>query len=554
MIRTLHIENYALIEALDMDWHSGFSVITGETGAGKSIILGALALLTGARADTRAVMQGRKRCVVEATLDAPGTEALFEAHDLDWEEGTCVVRRELTAAGKSRAFVNDTPVQLPVLREIVGELIDIHSQHQNLLLGKEAFQTQVLDQLGGAQEPLAAYAQTYKAWRDTGEALREAEAAASRQGEEEDYLRFQCEQLAAARLEAGEQETLEAEATLLEHAAEIQSALSTAATALQGDGMDALTLLRQAEQALQGIGHLYPAAQAMAERIAPCRIELKDIADDLAAQADGIECSGERLEAVNERLSLIYSLEKKHRVDSVEELLALQAHMQAQLDSLGDSEERILALRERERQLRAQAEAQAEVLSLARRQAAQALEAQMGDLLRPMGMPHARFAAEVDFHPSQLGSTGADSISFLLAANKNAPLQDIGRVASGGEIARVMLCLKSLLHQGGRTIIFDEIDTGVSGQIAERMAHLMACIAHGGQVVSITHLPQIAAAGVHHYKVYKEDCSDHTATCIKELTPEERVVELAHMLSGETLTEAALDNARALINQHNPTA
>lgn len=550
MIRTLHIENYALIETLDMEWHGGFSVITGETGAGKSIILGALALLTGARAETRVVMQGRKRCVVEATLDAEGMEAFFEAHDLDWEGGACVVRRELTAAGKSRAFVNDTPVQLPLLRQLVGQFIDIHSQHQNLLLGKETFQTQVLDQLGAAHEQLAAYGEAYRAWREVEKQLREAEEAALKQGEEEDYLRFQCEQLTAAHLCAGEQETLEAEATLLEHAEDIRSALAAGADALQGDGPGALTLLRQAEQALQGISALYPAAQEMVERLGSCRIDLKDLADDLAAQAEGIECNGERMEAVNDRLSLIQSLQKKHRLNSVDDLLDLQARMQAQLEGIEGSEERIRTLRQREQQLCRQAGSRAERLSQERNRAARLLETKMGDLLPTLGMPHARFAVEVAFHAGELTPAGADSIAFLLAANKNTPLQDIGRVASGGEIARVMLCLKSLLGQRGRTIIFDEVDTGVGGQIAEKMARLMADIAQGGQVVSITHLPQIAAAGAHHYKVYKEDRGDHTATCLKELTPEERVEELAHMLSGEILTQAALDNARALINHY----
>lgn len=550
MIRTLHIENYALIETLDMEWHGGFSVITGETGAGKSIILGALALLTGARAEARVVMQGRKRCVVEATLDAEGMEAFFEAHDLDWEGGACVVRRELTAAGKSRAFVNDTPVQLPLLRQLVGQFIDIHSQHQNLLLGKETFQTQVLDQLGAAHEQLAAYGEAYRAWREVEKQLREAEEAALKQGEEEDYLRFQCEQLTAAHLCAGEQETLEAEATLLEHAEDIRSALAAGADALQGDGPGALTLLRQAEQALQGISALYPAAQEMVERIGSCRIDLKDLADDLAARAEGIECNGERMEAVNDRLSLIQSLQKKHRLNSVDDLLDLQARMQAQLEGIEGSEERIRTLRQREQQLCRQAGSRAERLSQERNRAARLLETKMGDLLPTLGMPHARFAVEVAFHAGELTPAGADSIAFLLAANKNTPLQDIGRVASGGEIARVMLCLKSLLGQRGRTIIFDEVDTGVGGQIAEKMARLMAGIAQGGQVVSITHLPQIAAAGAHHYKVYKEDRGDHTATCLKELTPEERVEELAHMLSGEILTQAALDNARALINHY----
>lgn len=552
MIRTLHIENYALIDALDMDWHGGFSVMTGETGAGKSIILGALSLLTGARAETRAVKEGARRCVVEATLELDGVavEVFFAQHDLDYDGETCIVRREVTSAGKSRAFVNDTPVQLPVLRELVGRLVDIHSQHQNLLLGTASFQTQVLDALGDGAQLLPTYAEAYTAWRVAQQALQEAEADVARQGAEADYLRFQYDQLVAARLETGEEEVLAAEATLLEHAEDIRMALTTGAEALQGEGTDALSLLRQAEQVLSDIAALYPGAEALAERIATCRIELKDVAEDLAGRADGIECSSERLEVVNDRLALLGDLLKKHHVQTVDELITLQTQLGEQIERIDTSEERLTELRTKERTLLHRAMEQARALSAARQLAAQNAEGRMGELLRSLGMPNARFSAQVTLHIDKLGPTGGDDVAFLLAANKNAPLQDIGRVASGGETSRVMLCLKSLLHERTRTVIFDEIDTGVSGQIAEKMARLMAGIAQGGQVVSITHLPQIAAAGRHHYKVFKEDCADRTITCIKELSREERVEELAHMLSGEVLTAAAVENARELIKQY----
>ena len=556
MIRTLHIENYALIGQLDMDWPAGFSVITGETGAGKSIILGALGLLTGERADARAVKNGERRCVVEAEWDVQGIglDDFFNRYELDFDGQSVCVRRELTAAGKSRAFVNDTPVQLSVLRELASRIVDIHSQHQNLLIGKEDFQVSVLDTLAGDEVLLLSYMDTYKAWRTQEKLLREAEAEAQRQKEEEDYLRFQYSQLTEAHLEEGEQERLEAEASVLTHAEDIRQALSQGAQLLAEDTpAGGLGTLREARKELLSVAANFPPATELAERMEQCYIELKDVTEEMERQAERTECSPARLEAVNDRLSLIYSLQQKHHLSTVGELLQLQQSLEQQLSRIDSADERLDQLRRQCTSLHQQALEGAQALSAQRIKAGERLHERMEELLRPLGMPYARFTVELVSDPNNLTELGSDKVTFLLSANKNQPLQDIGRVASGGEMARVMLCLKSLLHGHTHlpTIIFDEIDAGVSGQIAEKMARLMSQMAEGGrQVVSITHLPQIAAVAPAHFKVYKEDSADTTSSHIRRLTPAERVEEIAHMLSGETLTEAAMENARELITHH----
>ena len=556
MIRTLHIENYALIGQLDMDWPAGFSVITGETGAGKSIILGALGLLTGGRADARAVKNGERRCVVEAQIDVQGIgiDDFFSRYDLDFDGQSVCVRRELTAAGKSRAFVNDTPVQLPALRELASRIVDIHSQHQNLLIGKEDFQISVLDTLAGDEALLLSYIDTFRAWRTQEKRLREAETEVQRQREEEDYLRFQHGQLSEAHLEEGEQERLEAEQSVLTHAEDIRQALAKGAEFLAEDiPGNALSALREARKQLLSVVAHFPPATELAERMEQCYIELKDVTEEMERQAERTECSPARLEAVNDRLSLIYSLQQKHRLRTVGELLQLQQALEQQLSRIDNADERLAQLRQQCTSLHQQALEGAKALSAQRIKAGERLHERMETLLHPLGMPYARFTVELVSDPDNLTELGADKVTFLLSANKNQPLQDIGRVASGGEMARVMLCLKSLLqgHTHLPTIIFDEIDAGVSGQIAEKMARLMCQMAEGGrQVVSITHLPQIAAVAPAHFKVYKEDSADTASTHIRRLTPAERVEEIAHMLSGETLTEAAMENARELIAHH----
>lgn len=555
MIRHLHIENYALIEHLDLDLHHGFSVITGETGAGKSIIIGAIGLLMGQRADSRAIKTGAKRCVVEIEFDVRnyGMEPFFEENDLDYDEGCCIIRRELTAAGKSRAFINDTPVQLALLKEIGEVLIDVHSQHKNLLLGKENFQMSTLDILAQNDELLAEYRSKYTEYKLLKKKLEDAAANAKSSKEEEDFLRFQLDQLTEADLHEGEQEELEEEQDKLEHAEEIKKSLYGASACLQADGdsADVLSLIRQGISELHSISSVYPAAGELAERMDSCYIELKDVSGELEGMADDVEYNPQRLERVDNRLNTIYTLQKKHDVETVGELLTLQKELEDKLQDIDGSGERVEHLKLEVEVSRAEALVLAEKLSAARSQAAVRMENDMRDKLLPLGMPNVQFRCAVIPDENSLAESGYDQVQFLFNANKSGELKPVSQVASGGEIARVMLAIKVLIAGAVKlpTIIFDEIDTGVSGSVAEKMALMMKGMGQQNrQVISITHLPQIAACGRHHYKVYKEDTDDATLSHIVELNEEERVEELAHMLSGETLTQAAIDNAKALLN------
>lgn len=554
MIRHLHIENYALIEHLDIDFHGGFSVITGETGAGKSIILGAIGLLLGQRADLKAIKAGEKRCVIEAVFDVDGEEMrdFFEENDLDLDGTECIVRRELTATGKSRAFINDTPVSLTQLKEIGELLIDVHSQHKNLLLGKEDFQLNTLDIVAKNGDTLVAYKAAYKAYKALAKRLEDALEEMQSNRDDEDYVRFQVEQLVEANLQEGEQEELEEEAETLEHAEDIKSSLYRAANGLQSanDGTDALSLMKQSLSDLRSILSVYGTAEAFADRLDSCYIELKDIADELEGLAEEVEYNPQRLEQVNDRLNTIYTLQKKHHVESVTELLSIQQELEERLMRIDHSDEFIEQLRQEVNVQKEKVLAMAKTLSEARHKAAKVVEKEMKEKLLPLGMPNVQFKCSVIANPSELTATGYDQVQFLFNANKSGDLKPVSQIASGGEVARVMLSLKALIAGAVKlpTIIFDEIDTGVSGSIAEKMARIMKEMGdHNRQVISITHLPQIAALGSHHYKVYKEDTDDATHSHIIPLTDEQRVEEIAHMLSGETLTQAALDNAKSLL-------
>lgn len=556
MIRHLHIENYALIEHLDMDFHTGFSVITGETGAGKSIIIGAIGLLLGQRADSRSIKADAKRCVVEAIFDLSqdSLKDFFQENDLDFDDTECIIRRELTSTGKSRAFINDTPASLAQLKELGEQLLDVHSQHKNLLLGKEDFQLNVLDIVANHQETLEAYKKEYQAYRRFSQQLEEALEEAKASKEDEDYLRFQVNQLADANLTDGEQEELEEESETLEHAEDIKSALYTAANHLQSsnDGTDALGLLKQCLSEIQSISSVYSSAEEWAERLDSCYIELKDLADELENQAEDVEYNPQRLEQVNERLDTIYTLQKKHCVESVEALLTLQAEMEEKLLRITNFDEFIEQLREQVAAQKEKVLALAKKLSQSRMSTAKRVEKEMEERLLPLGMPNVQFKCYVQAIPSELSTTGYDQVQFLFNANKSGAPKPVSQIASGGEIARVMLSLKALIAGAVKlpTIIFDEIDTGVSGSIAEKMARMMQEMGERGrQVISITHLPQIAALGAHHYKVYKEDTDDATLTHIIPLNKEQRIEEIACMLSGEQLTLAALDNAKTLLGK-----
>ncbi len=558
MIKSLHIENYALIESLDIELRKGFSVITGETGAGKSIILGAIGLLCGQRADTKSIKTGAKRCVVEAEFDVGqyGMGDFFQQNDLDFDGTECIVRRELTSAGKSRAFINDSPVGLSTLKELGERLIDIHSQHQNLLLGKEDFQLNILDTMAKNADRLADYQQQYHALRQAEKALADAIERAKQSKDDEDYLRFQFNQLEEAKLVEGEQAALEEESELLEHAEEIKQELSNAVACIDGgeymqEGQEPLLQqMKTAMAALRSISDKMKTAEELANRVESCYIEMKDIADVISQEADNIEFLPERLEQVQERLATLYALEKKHKVDSVEELIALSRQLSERLMLIDNSEEVIEELRQKVATAKKKAVAMAEELSKQRQKAAKDVEQRMVENLVPLGMPNVQFKVDVRMDTERLTATGADTVEFLFSANKNSALQAVKQVASGGEIARVMLSLKALIASEVKlpTIIFDEIDTGVSGSIAEKMARIMQKMGEQNrQVISITHLPQIAAMGTCHYKVYKQDKDEQTNTHIVQLDEEERVREIAHMLSGEVLSDAAIENARALI-------
>jgi len=554
VIQSLSIKNYALIEQLDIDFHRGFSVITGETGAGKSILIGAIGLLLGQRAETRMIKAGESRCVIEAVFDLTdyGMDDFFVRHDLDFDGHTCIIRRELTASGKSRAFINDTPAQVNQLRDLGNRLIDIHSQHQNLLLTTEDFQLSVIDTLAHDETLLKAYSQAFNDYQQACRQLEEAQQRLDHLHDDEEYLRFQLQQLDELELQEGRQEEMEQEAQMLEHAEEIRTALWTASNLIQGDGeMNAgvISALRETQHQLSAVAAMLPAAEELATRVNSCLIELKDIEGELDSAAEHVEVDPSRLDKVNEWLSAFYAALKKHHAADEAALISVAAQYREQLEQIDTSDEQLQLLEQRRKQALETVMGFGEELTQIRHQYAREVENQLHERLAPLGIPNVRFKVEISQTPMPT-PTGFNKVEFLFSANKNTPLQPVADVASGGEIARVMLSLKAMLSGAVQlpTIIFDEIDTGVSGQIAERMALMMKEMGDGGrQVISITHLPQIAAIGAHHYRVFKQDEADSTTSHIEELDTEQRVIELAHMLSGAELTEAAKQNARALL-------
>ena len=550
MLRSLYIQNYALIEKLDIDFGSGFSVITGETGAGKSIILGAIGLLLGQRADVKSIRQGAAKCVIEARFEIAGygMRPFFEENELEYED-ECILRREVYASGKSRAFINDTPASLVQMKELGEQLIDVHSQHQNLLLNKEGFQLNVLDILAHDEEELNNYQSLHREWKQVQQDLEDLIVLAEQNKADEDYIRFQLEQLEDAQLAAGEQEELEQEADTLSHAEEIKAGLFRAGQVMNSDEGGLLSALKECLNTMLGLQKVYPSAGELAERLESSYIELKDISQEVSGKEEEIEFNPVRLEEVNDRLNLIYTLQQKHLVTTVDELLALADDYAAKLANITSSDEQIEELKVRSEALYSKVKKQAAVLTKLRTAAAREVEKQMAARLIPLGMPNVRFRVEIGAR-KEPGVHGADTVNFLFSANKNGALQSISSVASGGEIARVMLSVKAMIAGAVKlpTIVFDEIDTGVSGEIADRMADIMQEMGDSDrQVISITHLPQIAARGRAHYKVYKQDNETETNSHIRRLADEERIEEIAHMLSGATLTDAALNNAKALL-------
>jgi len=552
MIKQLYIKNFTLIDTLDMTFQPGFSVITGETGAGKSIILGAIALLLGQRADSKAIKSGADRCIIEAHFDLSrySMEDFFTEHEIDYDATDCILRRELTASGKSRAFINDTPVQLSLMRQLGQQLVDIHSQHQNLLLQEEDFQLNVVDIIANDQKQLEQYHQLYQEYLSAKKAVKEMQEAINKANDNQDFLRFQLSELNDANLSEGIQEELEQERETLSHAEDIKSGLFAADQLLSRGEGGIVERLKEASKTLDAIKKVFPDILDVAERTESCYIELKDIAGDISSCAEDFDFDPQRLEIIHTKLDQIYSLEKKHHVDSVEQLIAIRDELARQLDRIDNSEDELKNLQARETALLNQCNETAAKLSQLREKAARKIEKEMLKRLVPLGIPHVRF--EVQQAPKELSHDGADRITFLFSANTSTPLLPVSEVASGGEIARVMLSLKAMISGAVKlpTIIFDEIDTGVSGKIAEMMAKIMQEMgASDRQVISITHLPQIAALGTTHYKVYKEESQQGTISHMQLLQEEERVQEIAQMLSGSNVTEAAVVHAKELLKQ-----
>ena len=550
MFKSLSINNYALIDRLDISVEPGFTVITGETGAGKSIMLGALGILLGGRAEARAVRTGAAKCVVEAAFDvsALGIQGFFEENDIDFDGEECILRREVTAAGKSRAFINDTPVPAARLKELGALVIDIHSQHRNLLIGREDYLLDTLDTVAANTAEKEAYAEAFVQWRKAEEDLKALRLQAEKGQTDGDYLKFQLTQIQEAALLPDEQEELEKENALLEHAEEIKASLGSAAFAINGSDGERLAELRRAAQLLESIAAHLPEAAALAERLESARIEIGDIADELERQSEGIDFNPARAEQVASRLNLIYDLLQKHRAASITELLALAKGWEEQLNRLENMESLLAESERRCAALLADLRQQGSSLTATRGKAAEIVEQSLTESLHTLGMPNV--SIQFSLQPREVpAACGMDTPVFLFSANKNVPMQPVSEIASGGEIARVMLALKGLIarHKNLPTIIFDEIDTGVSGTMAERMAVMMGEIAKHCQVLCITHLPQIAAKGNAHFRVHKEENETGTTSHISRLSPEERVREIATMLSGAEISEAAVSNAKALL-------
>ena len=554
MLQSLYIQNYALIDVLDISFRSGFSVITGETGAGKSIILGAIGLLLGQRADVKAIKNGATKCIVEAKFDIARyrMERFFEDNDLEYEKDECIIRREVYATGKSRAFVNDTPTSLAQIKLLGERLIDVHSQHQNLLINKEGFQLNILDILAQDFNELDTYTSIYNEYRSVSKELEEVIAEAEKGRDDEDYIRFQLNQLESADLKENEMQELEQEAETLSHAEDIKAGLYKAVQLISADEGGCISMTKEGIQVLQGLGKIFHQADEWTERLNSCYIELKELARDMESEEENIDFNQGRLDFVNERLNTIYTLMQKHHAKNDSELMDIIEDYRRRLNAVTSYDDRIAELEDRKSALYTEICQQAAILTALRQESAQKIEEHMESLLIPLGMPNVRFRVQLTPRTVPDGK-GMDSVNFLFSANKNGTLQNVASIASGGEIARVMLSLKAMIAGAVKlpTIIFDEIDTGVSGQIAEKMALIMQDMGkQDRQVISITHLPQIASRGATHYKVYKEDTDTGTNSHIRQLDDEERVMEIANMLSGATMTEAAISNARELLNSN----
>lgn len=550
MLKSLQIENYALIEHLEFNPEKGMTVITGETGAGKSIIMGALSLILGQRADAKTVRTDSTKCVIEATFDisAYNIESFFSDNDIEFDAHNTIIRREIYATGKSRAFINDIPAQLPLLKELGDSLIDIHSQHQNLLLSKDSFQQEALDTLAANCKQLSDYKAKYKELTSLRKKIAEMKEEAAENAKEADYIRFQFSKLDETNLQDGEQEELEEEQEILSHAEEIKGGLCNIGDCLNGENDSVVSMLKQMHDKAQSLLRVFPQLTEIAERLKSNYIDIKDIAEEVTDKADRINFDPERLEWVEERLSTIYSLEKKHGCETISQLIEIRNSLGEKLLHIDNSEEEIAELENLEKKLTAETKKLAEVITETRKKAAVFFEKELREKVAYLGMPNVAFKVEIT-PLKDFSINGIDDIKFLFSANKNQPLKPVGEVASGGEISRLMLSIKSLIADVKTlpTIIFDEIDTGVSGDIADRMGEVMKSMSEHLQVITITHLPQVAGKGNAHFKVYKQDDEQDTKTHIVQLEHEERINEIARMLSGSTITKEAINNAKILI-------
>ena len=552
MLKSLSIQNFVLIDSLDIQFDPGFSVMSGETGAGKSIILGALALVLGQRADMKSVQQGENRCVIEAEFDISQyhLQEFFQQNDLDYDSETCLFRRELYATGKTRAFINDSPVSLTLMKEFGSQLIDVHSQHQNLLLGDSSFQLRVIDVMAQDGAMLAAYRKEYKHFLSLRRSLSELKERAEQYKKDEDYIRFQFQQLADANLESGEQEELEQEAETLSHAEEIKNSLYNISGLLSGeeDELGIVGVLKESLSVSESLMPFYQKAKGYSERLRPLYIELEDLATEISREKENVEFNPERFDWVNNRLNAIYALEQKHRVASVDELIALRDQYSAELKEVDSFDDEIEEIQKQIDASYQELLRQSNILSDERKKAAVSVSKHLVKSIATLGMPNGRF--EVQFtKKSEPDNDGIDNLVFMFSANKSGGLQPVADTASGGEISRLMLCVKAMIagFTALPTIIFDEIDTGISGDMADKMGRIMQDLGTKMQVIAITHLPQIASKGKDHFLVYKDETAERTITHIRRLEGEERVMEIARMLSGSSLTEASIANARELM-------
>jgi DNA repair protein RecN (Recombination protein N) len=552
MLKQLYIRNFTLIDTLDIHFNPGFSVITGETGAGKSIILGAINLLLGQRADVKSIKSNSSKCVIEAHFDISryNMQDFFTENNIDFDDTDCILRRELNSSGKTRAFINDTPVALNLMRTLGQQLIDIHSQHQNLLLNEEDFQLNVVDIIAKDRELLIKYKEHFNAYKDAKKAVDRLCIEIEENKKNEDYIRFQLKELTEAELKDGMQEEFERESEKLSHVEEIKTALYSAGTSLNSYESDnnVLDKVKEASRSIIGITSIYPEISSISDRLESCFIELKDISDEINSEADNIEFDPSRLEQINSQLDKIYSLEQKYHVSNIADLINIQNNLEKQISNIDNSDEELDKLKSEEARLLKECEAIASELTEIRTKASKVIEQEMRNRLIPLGIPNVRFSIKIE--NKNISEDGHDRISFLFSANTSTPVQPVAQVASGGEIARVMLSLKAMISGAVKlpTIIFDEIDTGVSGKIAEKMGDIMQEMGKANrQVISITHLPQIAAKGTTHYKVFKEETEHGTSSRMLILSKDERTKEIAQMLSGSEISDAAINNAKELL-------